>query len=457
MMINKLKNLFALGICGITMCSCGNTAIKDHPLSETTPLPETSEIFLISRYVNYAWGYDDKGIFADTGGDVYAFDFSMEIGSGSYKENMIEKFDILRDCTEPIFTIDSDDVSQLYSLGCLIDTNSELKSEFTACDAGSRTISFRDPDSGKITVCTESGDSTGTLNDKYAEDLVKLFEKIIAGKSTKNTEYPLIYTADAVYMDSIECNTQTNGKYLLSNDDQLHILAEQLNIPVDNILDDYNEYEYGRYVYFVELNAPPANAILKIGDEYGFSHKEGAGYCNIAAFPRKSGIFTDEIISCTDGGVWERLKDGDLNYDPDFIKGEAYGFSESAMRNVWKETYMHGFKGIYIPDKKKYEDFVKLCDDNALSENGSISDILEENGTIDFEKYTLCVKLDSHNDNTKYSWNRTEIGDRYIVMGSSISLNWDNTEGECTLAYVLIPKTYLSDDEYTVSCQNPNE
>ena len=42
-------------------------------------------------------------------------------------------------------------------------------------------------------------------------------------------------------------------------------------------------------------------------------------------------------------------------------------------------------------------------------------------------------------------------------MGSSISLNWDNTEGECTLAYVLIPKTYLSDDEYTVSCQNPNE
>ena len=83
---------------------------------------------------------------------------------------------------------------------------------------------------------------------------------------------------------------------------------------------------------------------------------------------------------------------------------------------------MHGFRGIYIPDSAKYEEFIQSCD--------------------------------SHNDNSKYEWQRTEIGDRHITMGSSISLNWDNTEGECTLAYVLIPKTYLSEDWYSVGCLN---
>lgn len=86
---------------------------------------------------------------------------------------------------------------------------------------------------------------------------------------------------------------------------------------------------------------------------------------------------------------------------------------------------MHGFMGLYIPDSTKYEEFIKSCD--------------------------------GHSINTKYEWQRTDIGDRDIVMGCSIPLNWDNTEGECSLAYVLIPKTYLSRDSYFVRCLNKSK
>lgn len=446
------KIIVMLAASSLFLFSCGKDTINTVPEVE---LPEAPEIFLISRYTNYAWGYDDRGMFADTNGDVYSFDFSNSITKNySTEDDTIKKFDIVRKNTEPVFTLDHDDVQKLYSIGCQIDPNGDFKTENTACDAGSSTISFRDPNTGNITVCSESGDDTGELNDKNAKDFVNFFQKKSAENKNEDHITPLVYSFNDIYMDSFKCSSIESEMYFLSSDEQLSILAEKTELPLDNVLDEYSEYEFGRYVYFVELNAAPADGIIMLDDEYKFSHMEGSGYCNIAAFPRQSGVFIDEKIPCADGGEWNRIKEGDINFDPDFITGEAYGLSEPAMRNVWNETYAHGHKGIYIPDRKQYEDLVDLCDENSLVPNGSIRDILEQNGEIDFGKYALCIKLDSHNDDTKYTWQRTEIGDSYITLGCSISLNRQNTEGECTLAYALIPKIYLSDKNYTVNCLN---
>ena len=444
------KILWATCIISLMLTSCGKAADND---SESSSLPRTSEVFLIDRYVNYAFGYQDEGIFVDTGGAVYAFDFGRTILHSTSEEQMFAKFDLIRDHTEPIMTCDSDMIVELYSLGSQIDPESEFASEPHAMDAGSSTISFRNPDTGKLTVCTEYGDQVGALDDDFAQRFAALYaEQIRAAASEFQT--PLVYTNDDIRLNQIECHTETSGKYFLSNEAQLRIFAKECGAPVDDILDDYEEYEPGRYVYFVELNAPPANAILRTEQGYQFSHTEGSGFCNVAAYPRTSGNFISDSIPCADGGEWRRIEDGDLNSDPDFITGEAYGFSETAMREVWKDFDMHGFRGIYIPDSAKYEEFIKSCDSHRLVENGSIRDSLEEKVVPDFSKYSLCVKLDSHNDDTRYEWQRTEIADWYIVMGSSISLNWDNTEGECTLAYVLIPKTYLPRETYTVKCLN---
>lgn len=447
------KFLLVISVLSLVLTSCGRVTGND---SESFPLPQTAEIFLIDRYVNYAWGYQEDGIFVDTSGAVYAFDFGMALGHSSSDEQLFEKFDIIRENIEPIMTIDSDIIIELYSLGSQIDPESEFNSEGVAMDAGSYTVSFCNPDTGRITVCTLDGDYEGTLSDDSAKKFAELYDKKIKYATPKFTA-PLVYTDYDIRLNTVECNTEMSGMYFLSSDEQLRIFARQCGIAIDDMLGDYTDYEQERYVYFVELDAAPANAVLCTDNGYMFSHTEGAGFCNVAAYPRSSGFFFSDSIPCADGGEWQRIKEGDLNSDPDFITGEAYGFSETAMGEVWKDFNMHGFKGIYIPDPEKYEEFIQSCDSHNLVENGSIRNTLEENGVPDFSKYSLCVKLDRHNDNTKYEWQRTEIGDGYITMGSSISQNCGNTVGECTLAYVLIPKTYLSRDMYAVGCLNKNK
>ena len=434
----------------LSLCGCGTSS----NMEESFPLPQTAEIFLIDRHENHVWGSFDSGLFMDTSGAVYAFDFSMPLQGSHYTtdDQMFEKFNIIRDNTDPVMTIDPDTLSELYSLGSKINPDSKFDSKLVAMDDyGSHTISFRNPYTDRITVCAEYGDADGKLKDSNAKKFVKLYQKAL-----QNISYyyisPLIYTANDIHLNSVECDTEMSGNFFLSSDEQLRILAKQSDTSIDDMLSDYADYEQESYVYFVELNSAPANAIIRTGDSYKLSHTNGSGFCNVAAFPRTSGTFTVESIPCADGGEWQRIKDGDLNYDPDYITGEAYGFSETAMQAVWQEFNMSAFTGLYIPDAAQYEEFIESCDRNNLVEDGSIRSILEENGAPDFKKYSLCIKLDSHNDSSKYVWQRTEVGENCIVMGSMISLNWDDTPGECTLAYVLIPKTYLSNDTYFVSC-----
>ena len=445
------KCLIVIAMISLVLSSCGSDISSS--LEESVTMPQTAEIFLIDRYVNHAWGYVDKGLFMDTSGAVYAFNFGMQIYHNTSDEHMLEKFNIIRDNTEPVMKIDNDTLIELYTLGAQIDPESKFNSKDVAMDAGSKTISFRDLDTGRMIVCIEDGDCRGILDDNCAMEFLKLYEKTLQGISSEYIE-PLVYTAEDIRLNSAECDTKMSGKYFLSSDEQLHILAEQSDTSIDDMLGDYADYEQERYVYFVEFNSAPANAVIRTGGSYKLSHTDGSGFCNVAAYPRTSGTFTGDSIPCADGGEWQRIKEGDLNFDPDFVKGEAYGLSEPAMREIWQEFSMHGFAGLYIPDTAKYEEFIESCDRHNLVEDGSIRSILEENVVLDFNKYSLCIKLDSHNDDTKYEWQRTEIGDSYIVMGSSISLNWNNTTGECTLAYVLIPKTYLSKETYNVKCLN---
>ncbi len=440
------KILLVISILGLMLTSCGKVTGND---SESDSLPQAAEIFLIARYKNYAWGYQDQGIFIDTSGAVYAFDFGILSYGIKSDDQLFFKFDIIRDNTEPIMTIDSDTITELYALGSQIDPESEFHSEGAATDAGSRTISFCDPDTGSMIVCTEDGDFRGALNDSFAGQFVELFYNKMQDVTIEYTA-PLVYTDQDIHLNTVERNSEMSGMYFLSSDEQLRILARQCGVSIDDMLNDYKEHERDRYVYFVELDAAPANAVLRTDHGYKLSHTEGAGFCNVVAFPRSSGNFNSDSIPCADGGEWQRIKDGDLNYDPDFIKGEAYGFSATAMQEVWKDFNMTGLMGVYIPDSTKYEEFIKICDNRNLVENGSIRSALEEKVVPDFSKYSLCVKLDRHSGNTKYEWQRTEVGDGDIVMGSSLPLNRDNTEDECTLAYVLIPKTYLSRDSYFV-------
>lgn len=67
----------------------------------TDYLESEGEIVLISRHVNYAWGYDDCGVFVDSSGNVYPFDFHAQYGGLSKSNNLVQKLDFIRGCTNP--------------------------------------------------------------------------------------------------------------------------------------------------------------------------------------------------------------------------------------------------------------------------------------------------------------------------------------------------------------------
>lgn len=302
-MKKAMMGILFLCVIGLTACN-----VKTDFLDKEFPLPQTAEIFLIDRYVNWAEGYFDSGLFVDTTGAVYSFDFSAAISRFTSDKQMFEMFDIIRENTNPVMVIDNDTLKELYSLGLQIAPESIFQSENVGCDGGSGTISFRNPDTAEMVVCVESGDDEGMLEDRFAEKLVELYQNAVKGNCYEITK-TIVYTAEGIHLNCVECDTKINGKYFLSSDEQLRSFAEQTGVAIDDMLRDYTEYEWGRYVYFVELNAAPANAILCIDGSYKFSHTEGAGFCNVAAYPRKSSLFTEEYIPCVDGGEWQRIED----------------------------------------------------------------------------------------------------------------------------------------------------
>jgi len=300
--------------------------------------------------------------------------------------------------------------------------------------------------------CTLWGDYEGKLEDRNAKKFTALYKEKIRTIIPESTEIHL-FTPCEIYMDSYDCRSKTEGKYFLENEAQVRTFAAENEVPIDKIFENYADYdfEYDPFVFFVELNAPAASGILADENGVRFIHTGESGYCNVAAFPKDYAYYLDEAVPCSDGGVWQRIHAHDINYDPLFVEGEAYGLSKSGMQKVWDDTGMNGFQGIYLPDETSYESFIDLCDRNNLLEFGSIREILEENGSIDFQEYSLCVKLDCYSDNSKYLWHRTRIDYGVIQMGSEISYNYNSRASECSLAYILIPKTYLSEDNYRVN------
>ena len=55
------------------------------------------EIILIERYINHAWGYANEGVFIDSNGGVYSFDFSEIHGAnGETDEQFLDKLQMIR-------------------------------------------------------------------------------------------------------------------------------------------------------------------------------------------------------------------------------------------------------------------------------------------------------------------------------------------------------------------------
>ena len=313
-------------------------------------LPE-NEIILINRYVNYAWGYDNSGIFIDSSGGVYSFDFSQEICSYNRDEtegDYLEKLQTISKYADPFVTLDEDTLCELYSYISGINKAAEFSEEFTACDAGEHQLKVYDTTAQKWVLCREEGDYTGELKDASAQKLLSFYDETVqpiiqsgvkkgeiinpetgrreveyCEKYIENKTY--YYTDKDVHIENIHCGyTKYTGKYVITNAEQLARFTEQTGIDFSD--DDWSgSFPSDYFVYFVEIVDVSnlgydfkMSGIMCKGGEFWFISSPDSktpepgmlyadamdGFCFVAEFPKWTAMqFKDEENGCYNS-IW---------------------------------------------------------------------------------------------------------------------------------------------------------
>ena len=157
----------------------GEADNEEGDLETNVEVPE-NEIFLIERYSNMAWGYQDRGYFFDTNGYCYVFDFAKNISAylreGEEPMSLIEKCELVRETTEGHQIMKPELVKKLYALGMNLSADDEFERVSAACDAGQNTLSFFNAATGEWLKCASSGDWDETSKNPSGEALANLYE-----------------------------------------------------------------------------------------------------------------------------------------------------------------------------------------------------------------------------------------------------------------------------------------
>lgn len=226
-------------------------------------LPEDKIIF-IDAYSNYAWGYADDGIFIDTNGDVWSYDFSQYYYPhyDEDKEDVVEHLDrddlfrIIQKYTEPIAKIDIDILKEAYALGLKVDPDAEFKQKSMACDMGQYTLYFVNPETGEDVKIYSQGDTDFIPKDRYAKKLKKFYDKEF-NISTKESKESYLYSADSIpFLNRCDFSIpKLTGKFMVRDSKALKRLAAESGVNVDEILGEMNEADMDMFTIFVEINS----------------------------------------------------------------------------------------------------------------------------------------------------------------------------------------------------------
>lgn len=234
--------------------------VEDH-----VELPKDT-IILDIRSANWAWGYADSGVFVDTDGGVYRYDFSTPVHPGHYEDHMNKLYDI-REYTDPDFTLDGKVIEKLYSYITQIDPEAECEEKHAACDAGCRTTTvYRNrKDSGMQLEIT--GDFEGYNKDKYAKKALTCIETSIVPKIavSYNGEDPEFQDSRVVYYTDKELHIYSyhsgyngyEGMLIIRNEEDAAKLKEYTGVDVMNMTWDWEPF-YNDRIYVVQFTDVPS-------------------------------------------------------------------------------------------------------------------------------------------------------------------------------------------------------
>lgn len=296
------KRLISIALCIIlivSMSGCGKEEKKDNKIDDNPTSEPTTEagkdialdyseddIILVRDYNNYAEGFVRYGYFVDGGGNIYNYNFADGY-YGGYMYNsdrsysMIEELQLIRDNSEPTGSCDTSLVEMLYAEGMQIDPDAKPETGMTACDAGQSNLYFHNPKTDKFIVICGNGDTELIPTDKHSEIISKLEGKI--GNSERSSEPIMLFTPDYYYFAYSHCGYMDglDGDYVLLSQGEVAAFKEltgfDINALFPDISTDEEDYPYGRYIYFVNIQNVPStgynivyDAMIKQGDKYVF-------------------------------------------------------------------------------------------------------------------------------------------------------------------------------------------
>ena len=419
------------------------------------PLPDDGRIFLINEYSNYAWGFQDNGVFLDTNGDVYRFEFGKNGGTGDMTFG--EMLGLFKKNTSPICHLDEDTVAELYNIGKAVDPQAGMSEKGIMNDYGQRTLYFYDSENDRKVPCYSYGDIERISNDSNARLFREKWEGSGDSYSKKVSDIGIVNYVPMDETTLIELPSdglKTEGRYILFDKRQLSVLAENCGAAVDSILDVLNKYLADDAVFFVSLtkSSPSACGMMRKDDSYDliYPSDEMKPVCHVAAFPREAGDFQKLIYTDFSGEQWQTVPDFDPNSDSRVHGGYSYGVSDDAISKIYKEYKINNLWGILIQNTEDYESLVSYCGNIGLMEDGSsVKELFECAMKPDFDSYVLCVKLQRRERDQTYEQHRICIVNNYIDIGDSIvpkiDINTQSVDG--AVAWLWLPVDYLDKDK----------
>ena len=147
-----------------------------------TESEEECKIVIIERYINYAWGYCDEGIFIDMEGNIYKFNLSGEEAGmynvePPYGDELLEILYDIQKNNNPIGKVDTMYIHFANWAADKVDKSAEIAEKFTACDAGQETL-YAVNGEGDIIEISSYGDYARQRLDIYSFAIKFIFNII---------------------------------------------------------------------------------------------------------------------------------------------------------------------------------------------------------------------------------------------------------------------------------------
>ncbi len=333
---------------GENLSQSGNT---DNENLDDIILPK-DKILFVADYSNWAEGYQRMGMFLDSRGDAYYYDFSNPYSFYDSKDTpLLEKFEMIREYTEPAFNIGTDIMKKIYALGSRLPEKVSFKVENEACDMGQSSLYFVNDKNAMVEI-SSGGDNKKTPTDEAALALDAYYDTVLPLLVEKNKEKTVqcvsLFTAEEIGLVNIHsdggnysrikenCGQGGIGRFVMKDPEAVREMLRYFELPTESfedMMEKIPEPDNGIVTYFVEISI--AHTGGHIDEVKGIFYQDGMArfipsdknrspksdecvteaieyFVHIGAFPYRSELYAKDLMLKTkikdqNGQEWQEV------------------------------------------------------------------------------------------------------------------------------------------------------